>query len=247
MDAPRNNFDSRFIVLNDSTINYVDYGKAESFNFIKEQTLKGRSWHSRPYEYVFVVKGVWCSYRLDLICPSKVLDMACGANHPGYLIFATNSLIRRVIALDIDKNLITNGMDHYRAKKAIGDATQTGFKDEAFDAISCVSALEHMPNWKRCIKEMHRLLKPGGMAFVTMDISTDTIKTEKHGVDDKTPADYANEFERCGLKIFGDYDDHLPDDAVDTICSRYPLAESEPELLEGQHRALKTFRMVLRK
>ena len=121
------------------------------------------------------------------------------------------------------------------------------FKSETFDAISCVSALEHMPNWKNCIKEMHRLLKPGGMAFVTVDISTDVSKTAKYGVDDKTPADYANEFESVGLKIFGDYDDHLPEDAIDTICSKYPLAASESELLDGQHNALKTFRMVLLK
>ena len=104
-----------------------------------------------------------------------------------------------------------------------------------------------MPNWIGCIHEISRVLKPNGMAFVTIDISTDISKSMKHGVDDKTPADYANEFGRAGLHIFGNYRDYLPLDAVDTICSKYPLAASESELLEGQHSALKTFRMMLRK
>ncbi len=238
---------SRFIVLNDPEIGRVYLGDNRYFDFAQLQKEKGRSWHSRPYEYTFVVTSMSRAFGRKLIRLDEVLDLACGSNHPGYMTIASLKYVENVVALDNDEALISNGMGQYKVFKFIRDAIQTGFEDESFDAISCVSALEHMPNWKGCIKEMHRLLKPGGMAFVTVDISTDPVKTAKHGVDDKTPADYANEFEKSGLKIFGDYDDHLPEDAVDAICSKYPLAESESELLDGQHRELKTFRMVLRK
>jgi len=229
------------------------------------------------------------AFESGLIRLDKILDLACGTNHPGYMAIAAIEEVGQVIALDNDKALlynpckrltspssdgsdlggamsekglpvlisrshrplagwsIHNGMSHPKVYKLIDDATNTKFNKEVFDAIACVSALEHMSYRKECIKEMHRLLKPGGMAFVTVDISTDWTKTIKHDVDVKPPSYYAREFERAGLKIFGDYNDHLPDDAVDTICSKYPLAASESELLDGQHNALKTFKMVLRK
>ena len=241
------NFKSRFIVKDDPLINSVYIGWNKSFDFARLQKQRKRSWHSRIYEYAFVKLCINEAFCFKLIKPDRILDMACGINHPGYVVIANIYMVKYVFALDKNEELLANTMSHPRVKKVIGDAIKTRFDNDFFDAIACVSALEHMPNWRACIREMHRLLKPGGMAFVTMDISTDPVKTAKHDVDDKTPADYANEFERSGLKIFGDYDDHLPDDAVDAICSKYPLAASESELLDGQHRELKTFRMVFRK
>lgn len=240
-------FESRFIVKDDMSFNGIPLRPGVYWIFSELQKEKGRTWHSRPYEYAFVCRDMLRAHICGMIRLDKVLDLACGVAHPGYMAIASVWEVRSVIALDIHVGLLANGMDHPKVSKIIGDATKTKFNDNVFDAIACVSALEHMPNWRDCIKEMHRLLKPGGMAFVTIDISTDPLKTAKHCVDGKSPACYVNEFETVGLYIAGKYDDLLPDDAVDTICSKYPLATNESELLEGQHNALKTFKMVLRK
>lgn len=248
MIMKENFFESRFIVKNDHSFENIYMGNGIYWNFADLQKKKGRTWHSRPYEYFFIVRNILKAYLLGIIMPNKIIDLACGANHPGYMAMA-NAITDKhnIIALDIDKGLITNGIEHPMVYKVIGDATNTGFKKESFDVVSCVSSIEHMPNWKDGIKEMSRLLKPKGMAFVTMDISTDTTKTLKHGVDDKTPNDYVKEFKTAGLNLFGSYNGELPYDAVDSICSKYPLAMNESELLEGQHNALKAFRMVLKK
>ena len=240
-------FESRFIVKDDVSFDGIPLRPGVYWVFSELQKQKGRTWHSRPYEYAFIVRDMLRAHWFDMVKLEMVLDLACGANHPGYMAIVNIAEIGTVIALDMDKALLCNGMDNPKVHKIIADATNTGFKDESFDIISCVSAIEHMSNWKDCIGEISRLLKPGGLAFVTVDISTDSKKTLKHNVDDKTPADYANEFKAVGMNILGAYNDPLPHDAVDTICSDYPLAASESELLEGQHNALKTFKMVLKK
>jgi len=241
-------FESRYIVRDDFLFRWLPLGGGRYFNFEGRQKSDNRSWHSRPYEYHFVLENMSVAIQNELIGQERILDLACGADHPGYMATAdTMRGVPEVVAFDMDSKLLTNGMDHPRVKKVVGYAVATGLRLESFDAIYCVSALEHMLEYRGAIAEIHRLLKPGGMAFVTLDISTDTEKTKRHNVDGKTPDDYRDVFEKVGLHVFGDYNSDLPDDAVDAVCSKYPLADDISKLGPGQHNALKAFRMILRK
>lgn len=240
-------FNSRYIIKDDASLSKVHLGNGKHFEFAKLQKAQKTSWHSRPYEYCFVESSIIAACILDLICPKRVLDLACGIMHPGYIAIANIDCVQQVVAIDLDSRLITNDMDHAKVEKFIMDASDIKFSKDYFDAIVCVSALEHMPNWKDVVKEIHRILKPSGMAFVTLDISTYPEKTKQHNVDGKTPDDYKDAFEKAGLHIYGNYNGTLPENAVDTICSKYPLVKDESEFKDGQHRNLKTFKMVLRK
>jgi len=240
-------FKSRYIVRDDMSYDYIPLGNFKYFDFAELQKAQEKSWHSRPYEYAFVASNMRQAYNLNLIKLDRVLDLACGINHPGYMAIANMFIVKKVVALDLDSRLLTNGMDHPKVEKIIGDAADTSFADDSFDAIVCVSALEHMSDWQDVIQEMYRLLKVGGMAFVTLDISVDPEKTLQHNVDGKTPDDYKVAFKNAGLAIFGSYDSHMPETVVDTINSKYPLVKDESEFKPGQHRALKAFKMILRK
>jgi len=56
-----------------------------------------------------------------------------------------------------------------------GDMSKTPFPDNSFDRITCISVLEHIltpedPHAHHsCLKEMRRILKPGGLLIVTVD------------------------------------------------------------------------------
>ena len=240
-------FYSRYIIRSDFSYNRIWLGKGKIFDFAEHQKPQEGSWHSRSYEYAFVRQGMFMAYRFRLIKLNNVLDLACGTYHPGYISLANNLEIKKVFALDCDSRLMDNGMEHPKVFKIVANAAYTLTRGNYFDAIACVSALEHMDNWTAVTKEMHRILKPGGMAFVTLDISTDPEKTKQHNVDGKVPDDYREAFEEAGLPVYGNYDSKMPDDAVDTICSKYPLCKDESQFKPGQHRALKAFKMVLRK
>jgi ubiquinone/menaquinone biosynthesis C-methylase UbiE len=53
------------------------------------------------------------------------------------------------------------------------DLTKTSYPDSQFDAISCVSVLEHIPAPydKNAVLELQRILKPGGYLILTVDFT----------------------------------------------------------------------------
>jgi SAM-dependent methyltransferase len=58
------------------------------------------------------------------------------------------------------------------------------FKDGTFDSVICIEVLEYLDNYQNAIDEIHRLLKPGGKAFISVPFvyrdHTDNIRfTEK--------------------------------------------------------------------
>ena len=42
------------------------------------------------------------------------------------------------------------------------------YDDQSFDVVMAAHVLEHLPNPRRALKEMIRVLKPGGMVFVCL-------------------------------------------------------------------------------
>lgn len=48
-----------------------------------------------------------------------------------------------------------------------GDAEGLGYKDDSFDIVVCTELLEHLPNPNESLKEIHRVLKFGGVAIIT--------------------------------------------------------------------------------
>jgi hypothetical protein len=50
-----------------------------------------------------------------------------------------------------------------------GDLTNTDFPDNFFDIITCISVVEHGVNEEKYFKEMHRILKKGGLLITSTD------------------------------------------------------------------------------
>jgi SAM-dependent methyltransferase len=50
------------------------------------------------------------------------------------------------------------------------DMTDVPFKDDSFDLIVCVHVLEHVPDDRQAIREMVRVLRPGGLALLLVPI-----------------------------------------------------------------------------
>lgn len=60
-----------------------------------------------------------------------------------------------------------------------GDITRAPFPDAFFDAITCLSVIEHGVPLENYFREMHRLLKPGGLLITSTDYYPTPIDTRE--------------------------------------------------------------------
>lgn len=83
---------------------------------------------------------------------------------------------RRLAGVDLDPAV--RRMPHGNAiKYEVADFLQTPFADGAFDAITSISVIEHGFQSDRLLKEMSRLLRPGGYFIASFDYWPDKIDT----------------------------------------------------------------------
>ena len=77
------------------------------------------------------------------------------------------------------------------------DICDLPFEDNSFDFILCNHVLEHIPNDKKAMQELYRILKPGGTGIfqIPQDLSRETTFEDNSITDPKERA-----------KIFGQYD-----------------------------------------
>jgi SAM-dependent methyltransferase len=81
------------------------------------------------------------------------------------------------------KNLTCLNLSYYRKKKQrhivfeIGDITKTRYENDHFDAITCLSVIEHGVDIKDYFREMHRILKQNGILFTSTDYWCTSIDT----------------------------------------------------------------------
>jgi SAM-dependent methyltransferase len=65
------------------------------------------------------------------------------------------------------------------------DATQLSFADDSFDLVIGNHIMEHIPDDRKAMKEIYRVLKPGGQAILQVPFSTDITTTiEEPGIND---------------------------------------------------------------
>ncbi len=77
------------------------------------------------------------------------------------------------------------------------DICNLPFEDNSFDWIFCNHVLEHIPDDKQAMKELYRVMKPGGVGIFQVPLDT----SRQHTFEDDT---ITNPTERA--KIFGQYD-----------------------------------------
>jgi len=94
---------------------------------------------------------------------SVVLDYGClyGDLYPRLEAYGP----KRVIGIDISENAIQRATARYGAKAEylVMDAHRTSFPDAFFDLVVGRAILHHL-DWETAIRELHRILRPGGVA-----------------------------------------------------------------------------------
>lgn len=73
-----------------------------------------------------------------------------------------------VIGLDIDTDAVRFAAQSFKSSRLsfiVGDAMNISFPDNRFDIVICSQVYEHVPDSKKMMAEIYRVLKPGGICY----------------------------------------------------------------------------------
>jgi SAM-dependent methyltransferase len=120
------------------------------------------------------------------------------------------------------------------------DITDLPFRDDSFDLIVCLHVLEHVPDDKQAVRELYRVLRPGGKAVVqvppspfeeTLEDKTVTSPSERERLFGQydhvrlAGADYIHRLEEPGFDV--EREDHAADLDL-TTRNLYAVHPGEP-------------------
>lgn len=101
---------------------------------------------------------------------ARILEIGCGRGAGALLI---SSMFRpwRIHATDLDMEMIRLACDYLKPEDravmdfSLADAAGLPFSDGSMEAVFGFGVLHHIPDWQAALKEVVRVLKPGGMYF----------------------------------------------------------------------------------
>ena len=115
--------------------------------------------------------------QLGLSAEKKLLDVACGAGGPALRIAQKAGCL--VVGIDVHSRAISAaqslaekvGLAERAEFRTVNASGRLPFEDGKFDAITCIDAINHLPDRPAVIADWARVLKPGGRLLFTDPIT----------------------------------------------------------------------------
>ncbi len=112
--------------------------------------------------------------------PEMILDLGTG---PGFLAleFARKVPEVKVFGLDLSEDMlayakrVVQESDFKNVTLVLGDVQEIPFEDDSFDLIVSHGLIKCVPDFAKALKEVYRVLKSGGFAFL-VDVRRDALK-----------------------------------------------------------------------
>ncbi|MCM3707701.1 MULTISPECIES: demethylmenaquinone methyltransferase [Cytobacillus] len=111
---------------------------------------------------------------------AKALDVCCGTADWSIALAEAVGENGKVTGLDFSKNMLKIGEEKIKERKlkqvelVHGNAMELPFADNSFDYVTIGFGLRNVPDYLQVLKEMNRVVKPGGLA-VCLETSQPTL------------------------------------------------------------------------
>jgi len=153
-----------------------DWSQAEKF-FARSWTHIFYFWKLRQVMLANTVKKLLKQSKDD--APTRIIDLGCGPGTNIFDVYDVCSDFKQVEWFGLDLNQREAAMGSARSKYRVqerdmeaihfmsGDIFKLPFADSSIDILISSEVVEHLPEPLPALKEMQRVLKPGGYAMVT--------------------------------------------------------------------------------
>ncbi|RDU36345.1 bifunctional demethylmenaquinone methyltransferase/2-methoxy-6-polyprenyl-1,4-benzoquinol methylase [Neobacillus piezotolerans] len=118
--------------------------------------------------------------RMNVRPGAKALDLCCGTADWTIALADAVGKGGEVVGLDFSKNMLKIGQQKIdalnlsQASLIHGNAMELPFLDDTFDYVTIGFGLRNVPDYMQVLKEMYRVVKPGGIA-VCLETSQPTL------------------------------------------------------------------------
>src|SRR5580658_6380468 len=99
----------------------------------------------------------------------RALEIGCGRGVGVDIVFDRFGA-DRVDAFDLDPDMIEQARRRLarhgdQVRLWVGDAEEIQAEEDTYDAVIDFAIVHHVPDWRRALREVHRVLRPGGSFY----------------------------------------------------------------------------------
>ena len=102
--------------------------------------------------------------RLPLPADALVLDAGCGSGRT----LAGPRRLRQASGIELDEDAAEVARSRGHGEVRVGRLEELPWPDASFDLITCLDVIEHTPDDRTALRELHRVCRPGGWLLVTV-------------------------------------------------------------------------------
>jgi ubiquinone/menaquinone biosynthesis C-methylase UbiE len=106
------------------------------------------------------------AFAREYIEGKDVLDIACGEGYGSHMM---STIAANVVGVDISPEVIAHARNRYGDKVtfSVGSCTDIPLSNASFDVVVSFETLEHLAGHEQMLKEVKRVLRPGGVLILS--------------------------------------------------------------------------------
>jgi ubiquinone/menaquinone biosynthesis C-methylase UbiE len=152
-------------------------------------------WRGRVFQFNRSLRDQWVREQASLVPPgAQVLDVGAGRG-PYRRMFSHCDYKAHDFAAE------PNTVGHYTSLDYCTDILSLPVPNERFDVVLCTEVLEHVPEPIAAVREMARVLKPGGLLLVSSPLGSELHQDPFHYYGGYTPHWYRRFLPAAGIEI----------------------------------------------
>jgi len=197
---------------------------------IRNEKMYNQKEREQKAEKILAVLKDW--KKIDLR-RAAVLDIGCST---GIMTSYIAQHCKKIIGMDIDRKAIDFANESFKKPNLlfeVGDSMNLSYKDKSFDVVICNQIYEHVPDQKRLMHEIKRVLKDEGACYFAATNKYIVIEPHYHlPFLSWFPKRIGNKYLKLTGKAKEYYEDHLSYKGLKALTKDFKITDYTKEIIK---------------